>query len=47
MREHKAFTLIKKVDETFGDSLFVRDAYATGSGIALVAGDESKEHKIL
>lgn len=47
MREHESFALMKKFKETLGDSLCVRDAYATGSGVALVAGDQLKVRKIL
>ncbi|KHJ32969.1 hypothetical protein EV44_g3591 [Erysiphe necator] len=47
MREYRPFTIMKKVNETLGDSLCVKDAYATGSGVALVAADDSKVHKIL
>ncbi|KHJ32920.1 hypothetical protein EV44_g5314 [Erysiphe necator] len=47
MREHKPFALMKKVNETLGDSLCVRDAYASGSSVTFVTGNESKVHKIL
>ncbi|POS82097.1 hypothetical protein EPUL_005289, partial [Erysiphe pulchra] len=47
MRSHKPFTLMKKINEVLGDPTCVKDAYATSSGVALVAGNDTKVHKIL
>lgn len=47
MRAHKPFSLMKKVNEVVGDPLCVKDAYATNTGVALVAGDDTKVYKIL
>ncbi|POS83632.1 hypothetical protein EPUL_002394 [Erysiphe pulchra] len=47
MRSHIPFTLMKKVNEVLADPTCVKDAYATSSGVALVAGNVTKVHKIL
>lgn len=38
---------MKKFNETFGDSLYVKDAVATGSCVVLVIGDDLKDNKVL
>lgn len=47
MRSHKPFAFMKKVIKALGDPECVKDAYATNSGVALVAWDDTKVHKIL